>query len=160
MAEHGFAALLEGAAVAVVRKLFEQAAHCLDPGHLGIEFGELFSGKLAPTLGCGGDFVKTEEQFADLGEREAELARALDEGEAVKYGVVVAALATGALGAGQQPNALVIADGRRLKPGLAGHMGNGEPWHGLILRSPGGDYHGKLGNPGKNMSCLKVNFKL
>src|SRR5262249_13454186 len=116
---------------------------------------ELFSRKFAPALRCG--FTEAKEEFAGLREHEAELPRTLDEGQAVQHGVVIATLAAGPFGAGQQADALVIADRRGLQTDVAGYMRNGEVRHGSdpesrLGRSPciGGPKNGVASREGED----------
>ncbi len=110
---------------ALVDEALEQPLHAPQIGDALPDDAELVLGKRAR---AGAVLPVLEEQeLADLGEREAELLRALDEVEAGDGGAAVAAhRARGTRRLGHQAEALVVADRLLVDAGLGGDLADGE----------------------------------
>jgi hypothetical protein len=154
------ATLIQRFALALLHHLFQQAPHGFYPIHQGVEFREFLPGESSPAFRSPGDVTETEKQLADFVKRKTKLARALDDCQAIEHGGVVASLAAHSHGRGEQPDSLIVADRRSVKPDLPGYFGNRQWGHGNILRSRQSDCQFKLTNKPANNACLKVDFKL
>jgi len=104
--------------------------------------------------------AETEEELPDFPECETQLTRALDEGEPVEHGSVVAPASTDALAGKQHANLFVITNGRGLQSNLTRHLGDCQLQHGLILGAGRPDCHPEVTNSLQNTAFLKVDFKL
>jgi hypothetical protein len=124
VAKDSCTALLESFAAAVPVHFLQQTLHGFDPAGESVEFGELFLRQTLPACGGTGSAAEAEEQLADFVESESDLARPLNNREAVKNGPVVAALAAGALGGRKQADALVVANCGGLQADLDGDFGD------------------------------------
>jgi len=121
--------------VAAGHHLAKEAAEGLDVVHQGVEFVEFALRELLPALGGAGDVAESEEELADFVQREAELARALNDGEAIQDRGVVTSLAADARGRREEPDAFVVADGRGLESDLTRDLGDGESGHEVIVEA-------------------------
>ena len=97
--------------MALLHHFAEQALHRSYLAAQNFQLRELSLRQFLPARGSGSDVAKSEEEPLNLIERETELTRSLDDGEAVQHRGVVAPLPADALGRKQNSNLLVIADG-------------------------------------------------
>ena len=84
-----------------------------------IKLDEFLLREFFPPFGGWSAVAKTEKQFADFVEGEADLARALESGEAIERGVVVSALAADALRPRQDADLFVVANCGRAQADLS-----------------------------------------
>lgn len=94
-----------------------------------------------PALRGAGSFAEAEEQPADFAQREAALARALDDGEAMDVGEVVTSLATNPLGGQEDSDALIVADGGGSKTDSLSQFRNCQLRHGIHSKPSSARWH-------------------
>src|SRR5688500_7387552 len=98
-------------AVAVSREIDERLAHGLHLGDLGVELRDVLRGQPLHVRARAPAVAPEAEQRLDLGEREAQVARAPDEAQHVHIGLGVHAITRrGARSAGNESILLVMAD--------------------------------------------------
>jgi hypothetical protein len=112
--------------VALPHDFLQQALHGFDSVHQVIQFGQLSPGKRAPALGSSRDVAESEEELPNLIQRETDLARPLDDGEAIQHGVVIASLPADPFAGKKDPDPFVKADGGGPKPNLSRDLGDRE----------------------------------
>lgn len=155
-----FATLIQRFAVALLHHLFQQAPHGFYPIHQAVEFCEFLPGERPPPFRSPGDIAETEEQLADFVQGKTELARPLDDCQAVERCRVVSSLPAHSHGGRKKSDSLVVANRGSLKPDLPGYFGNRQWRHDHILRLQLPECQTEVTDPSKKSSCLKVNFKL
>ena len=159
-AEDSATALLESVTVASVDHLAEQATDGFYVGHQGIEFRQFAPRQLLPALGGASDVSESEEELADFFQAETQLAGALNDGEPIEDGGVVAPLPAAAGCRRQQSDLLVIPDGRGPQANLPRDLGDSEAGHPLIVKASAGGRARNLQIIYGFGPCLKVDFKL
>jgi hypothetical protein len=117
----GADALLERGAVAAL-KATEERLELEGTGDVLLNFGEFPGGEFFPARSDGRVVTKAAEEKLDFGEGEAHVAGKADKQDAIKGVSRVAALATDALGRGEEAAFLVETDGGGLEVGASGEL--------------------------------------
>ncbi len=154
------ATLIQGIAVTFLHHAFQQAPYGFYPIHQMVEFHEFLPGQRSPSLRSLCDTAETEKQLPDFVQRKTELARALDDCQAIKSCRVVASLAAHSQGGGKKSDSLVVANRGGLKSNLPGYLRNRQLRHDGILRLRRFDYQIEPTKRFESSLCLKVNFRL
>ena len=121
--------LVERFTGALVDHFPKQLSHGLDFSHARFQLRQLALRESLPPTGSGSPATKSKEQFPDFVECESELASALNNRQPVQNGRIVASLPTDPLRRRKNSDLLVIADGRRAKLKLLGHLRDGQKRH-------------------------------
>jgi len=160
LTKNPLATLIQSVAVAFLHHIFQQAPDGFYPIHQLVEFRKFLPGESSPSFGSPGDSAETEKQLPDLVQRKTELARALDDRQAIERCLVVASLPAHSHSGRKEPDSLVVANRGGLQANLPGDLGNRQWRHDCILRLGHPNCQFELTRRFENTPCLKVDFKL
>ncbi len=123
--KYSLSTLIQGVALAFRHQLFENGLHRFYFNHQMVQFRELALGECFPALRRAGDVAETKEQLPDFRQCKTELARAMNNGQAVEHTGIITSLPTSPFCGRKQANPLVVTDRRRLNSNLLRDLRNG-----------------------------------
>ena len=123
--KYALATLVQGLASALRHQFFEHASHRFYSIHQMIQLRKLSLGERSPAFRSARDVAETKEQVSDFSQCKTELARTLDDCQAVKHCGIITPLPTEPLCRRKQANPLIIANRRGPKSNLPCHLRNG-----------------------------------
>jgi hypothetical protein len=127
--KYTLATLIQGVASALRYQLFEHTSHCFYSIHQMIQLRKLSLGEHSPAFRSASDIAETTQQMSDFTQCKTELARTLNDCQAVKHRGIVTSLPAYAFCGREQANPLVVANRRGPKSNLPCDLGNGELSH-------------------------------